>query len=98
LIANFIAKSLKKKGFKVITYDTRGLSEVIINGDTGFTIPRGNIKGLINATRYLLKNEELSIKMGLESRKRAEQYFNLEQMINEYVYELSKCISDSYVQ
>jgi glycosyltransferase involved in cell wall biosynthesis len=85
-------------GKPVITYDTGGLSEVIINGVTGFTIPRGNIKGLINATRYLLKNEELSIKMGLEGRKRAEQYFNLEQMINEYVYELSKCISDSYVQ
>jgi glycosyltransferase involved in cell wall biosynthesis len=46
------------------------------------------------AVKYLLENEEVAIKMGMEGRKRVEKLFNLNRMVEEYAYELRRNIED----
>jgi glycosyltransferase involved in cell wall biosynthesis len=53
-------------------------------------VSRGNLKGLISAVEYLLKNEDEAKRMGREGRKRVEHFFNLNRMVDQYARELQK--------
>jgi len=77
-------------GKPVVAYDSGGLSEIIVDGVTGLLVSRGNLKGLISAVEYLLKNEDEAKRMGREGRKRVEHFFNLNRMVDQYARELQK--------
>ena len=48
----------------IIASDVGGLKDIVINATTGFLIPPGNSKALVNAMRFLLRNPQKSKKMG----------------------------------
>ncbi|VEE09383.1 glycosyltransferase [Neisseria animalis] len=48
----------------VVTYDMAGISEMVVNGQTGYCIPFGESGQFIEAVRTLVENPELRRKMG----------------------------------
>jgi glycosyltransferase involved in cell wall biosynthesis len=85
-----VALEAMAAGKPVVAYDSGGLSEIIVDGVTGLLVSRGNLKGLISAVEYLLKNEDEAKRMGREGRKRVEHFFNLNRMVDQYARELQK--------
>jgi len=71
-----------RAGLPVVASDVGGVSEVVLEGQTGFLIPRGNWKTLHSRLKTLLTNPELRVRMGKEGRKRYEQLFTLDRMVN----------------
>ncbi|MEM2424984.1 MAG: glycosyltransferase family 4 protein [Candidatus Bathyarchaeia archaeon] len=60
-------------GKPVVAYESGGISEIIVNGVTGLLVPKGDVKSLTSAVRYLIENEDIAKKMGREGRKRVER-------------------------
>ena len=71
-------------GKPVVAYDVGANSEGIIHGETGLLAEWGNIKQLSSHVATLLSDEKLAVRMGQNARKRAEEMFSLDRMINYY--------------
>jgi len=71
-------------GKPVVAYDVGANDEGIVHGETGLLADWGNVEQLSLHVRSLLKDEELGLRMGRNARKRAEEMFRLDKMINSY--------------
>jgi glycosyltransferase involved in cell wall biosynthesis len=79
-------------GKPVVAYDIGANGEEIINGETGFLAPWGNVRQLESCVRELLLNEGLVKTMGQKARKLAEEKFSLDRMKNNYVRLVGKVL------
>ena len=62
-------------GVPCISFDCPyGPSDIINNGNDGFLIPNGNIQAMADKICYLIKNEEIRIKMGKKAHQSAMRY------------------------
>ena len=61
----------------VIATPVGGVPEVIRNGDNGLLVPVNNPLKLAEAIQYLLDNEDVRVRLGLEGRKLIERSFSL---------------------
>jgi len=61
----------------VIVTNIPGPSEVVVDSDTGFIVPPGDIEAMVEKMMYLLKNPDVAKTMGVRGRKRAEEVFNV---------------------
>ena len=79
-----------RAGLPVVASNVGGVSEAVIDGATGFLVPRGDIEGLSNRLERLLRNPALRAQMGAKGRRRYEMHFTAEQMLRKTmkVYEL----------
>ena len=66
----------------VIACDSGGTPEVVADGTTGILVEPGNVESLSNAVLKLANDPELRKKMGVEGRKRHENLFSLDTLIN----------------
>jgi len=66
----------------IIAMNSGGVSEVIEDKVSGFLVPAGNIKAASLKIVELLANPQRRIELGLSGRKRAEENFSTEVMIN----------------
>lgn len=75
---------LEASAFRVpiVAADVGGISEAVINGETGLLVEAENPEALANAVATLLDNAELRKKMGETGRQRYETRFSLDQMTN----------------
>ncbi|MFC1658850.1 glycosyltransferase, partial [Candidatus Omnitrophota bacterium] len=64
----------------VLATDTGGISEVIIQGKTGFLIPLGDINRMAERLIELLKNENLRKRIGQEASGFLGDHFTIENM------------------
>ena len=64
-------------GRAVITTDTVGCRETVKDGVNGFLVPPYNCDVLAQKMMYFIKNPEMVIQMGIESRKIAEEKFDI---------------------
>ena len=64
-------------GRAVITTDTVGCRETVKDGVNGFLVPPYNSDVLAQKMMYFIKNPEMIIQMGIESRKIAEEKFDI---------------------
>lgn len=64
-------------GRAVITTDMPGCRETVIDGLNGFLVPPRNPRKLAKTMEIFIRNKDLIKKMGYESRKLAEQKFNV---------------------
>lgn len=60
-----------------VSYITGGTPGAMIDGKTGFLVPKGNVDQFSKKLRVLLTNESIRFKMGIEGRKYVIKRFNL---------------------
>lgn len=71
-------------GKPVIATDGGATRELVIDGETGFLVPQKSPERLAEKIEALLDNAELRKKMGIRSRERIEQEFNIGKMTSEH--------------
>ncbi len=61
----------------VVASDVGGLSELVVDGETGVLVPPGDASGLADALGRLVVDRELRRKLGAAGRARADEHFDL---------------------
>lgn len=69
-------------GKPVVAFDVDGAKELVINDKTGYLIPPKNIELLREKMLFLLKNPEISYKMGEAGREIVKELFPVEKMVD----------------
>jgi len=69
----------------VVATDIRGCREEVADGETGFLVPVGDPERLAEAILKLLKDEKLAQEMGDNGRRRVEQEFDQELVLEKQV-------------
>ena len=73
-------------GRPIVTTDSIGCRETVVDGYNGFLIPIKNSDALAERLRVLLENEKLRQDMGHNSRELAERYFSIENVIEKHLH------------
>ncbi len=71
-----------RAGLSVITSDVGGANESVIDGETGFLIPRGDVETLKGKLSLLINNNDLRVKMGKRGYLRFLNNFTFEHMLD----------------
>ena len=72
-------------GRPVITCNSVGCKETVIDGYNGYLIPTKNVDALVEKLDILLSNPSLRQEMGRNSRKYAEEYFSIDVVIDKHL-------------
>ncbi len=64
-------------GRPIITSNMPGCRETVIDGVNGFLVEKQNVKQLVDKMRYFLNNKDKMQGFGVESRKIAEEHFDI---------------------
>lgn len=72
-------------GRPIVTTDSIGCRETVVDGYNGFLIPIKNSKALADKLQVLFDNKGLRIKMGRNSRMLAERDFSIENVIEKHL-------------
>lgn len=70
-------------GLPVVATDVGGVSEAVVDGETGFLVPPGNSDALAVALDRLLADPALRRRMGDAGRRRALEHFTEESMLTD---------------
>jgi len=70
-----------RAGLPVIATDVGGVREAVVDGQTGYLYPRGDITTLSKHIKRLILDEQLQMNMGNQGRMRYEKNFKLENMV-----------------
>ncbi|MDL1894828.1 glycosyltransferase family 4 protein [Anaerolineae bacterium CFX7] len=65
----------------VVGPNTGGIAESVVNGETGFLVPAGDVTGFADATARLMRDPDLRQRMGAAGRAHVAKYFSLEQHV-----------------
>ena len=77
-------------GVPVVATRGGGIPELIIDGETGLLVERGDAKALADAIIRLLSDEELRKSMGKAARKRAIELFSWERIVENLLNQYKK--------
>lgn len=80
-VVNLEAMVMRKP---VVSFDVGGVSELVIDKETGFLIAPKDVKAFAAAIIDLIKNKEKAKRMGWAGRKRVEGNFTLEMMVRRH--------------
>jgi glycosyltransferase involved in cell wall biosynthesis len=69
-----------RAGLPTVVSDVNGCSEAILEGETGYCIPQGDVETLRSRLRTLITDSELRVKMGQLARQRYEREYTFETM------------------
>ncbi|MDN5348175.1 MAG: hypothetical protein PWP65_1739 [Clostridia bacterium] len=78
----------------VIAFTGGGPEEIILHGETGFLVERGNCQALASAALELLSDHKKARAMGYAGRRRVAEHFNLEKMLQETVKVYRECLEN----
>ncbi|MBI5375890.1 MAG: glycosyltransferase [Candidatus Schekmanbacteria bacterium] len=78
--SNVILESMAS-GKPVVATDVGGNMEAIEEGETGFLVKAGDFNTMSDRILQLFQDENLKKSMGIKARKRAEDFFSIEKMI-----------------
>jgi glycosyltransferase involved in cell wall biosynthesis len=70
-----------RAGLPVVASDVGGVSEAVVDGDTGFLVPRGDDLMFHRRMAELVADPELRQRMGSAGRDRYQRIFTVEQML-----------------
>ena len=68
-------------GLPIISTDQGAITESVIDGVNGFIVEKQNPQQIAEKIKFLIENPELKKKMGKESRRRYEENFTEEKMV-----------------
>jgi N-acetyl-alpha-D-glucosaminyl L-malate synthase BshA len=61
-----------------------GMPEVVVEGESGYLLPVGDVEGMADRAIAILSNADLQQRLGRAGRKLAEEKFNVEQVVPMY--------------
>lgn len=82
-------------GLPVIATRGGALPEVIIDGETGILVERGDAAGLAQALRLLLRDPQLRARMGAAGRERVQRLFTWDRAVNELERLYARVVADA---
>jgi glycosyltransferase involved in cell wall biosynthesis len=65
-------------GLPVVAYDIRGCNDLVVDGETGYLVPLGDMHGLTDRLAWLAQHPLERHTMGTAGRRRIEEAFSLE--------------------
>ena len=68
-------------GLPVVAYDIRGCNDLVVDGETGFLVPFGDVHGLADKLAWLAQHPDERHRMGMAGRNRIEETFSLEAVL-----------------
>jgi glycosyltransferase involved in cell wall biosynthesis len=71
-----------RAGLPVVASSVGGVDEAVRDGETGFLVPRGDVGLLRDRIERLLVSPALRLSLGAQGRTRYEQYFTLQQLVD----------------
>lgn len=72
-------------GLPVIASDVGGVSEAVIDSETGYLVPRGDKAAIVSSIQEILTSEEKRQEMGRNGRERFEKNFTFEIMLEKTI-------------
>jgi len=72
-------------GKPVVATRVGGVSEIMIDGETGFLKRLGDVTGLAKSVRLLARDPELCASMGAAAKARASSEFSAEASVGKYL-------------
>lgn len=79
----FIEAAARK--LPVVATRTGGISDIVVEGETGYLVPVGDSAAIARALTPLLEDAQLRTRQGLAARKRVEDHFLLSHMVDKYL-------------
>jgi glycosyltransferase involved in cell wall biosynthesis len=70
-------------GTPLVVSNIPGHSEIVVNSQTGYIVPAGNIHAMAEAVLAIIKNKSLSNKFSENGRRRVEDVFNLNKIVKQ---------------
>jgi len=83
----FVALEAMASGKPVVAFDVGGVPELVLDGQTGLLVPRGDIEGLANAIIRILADNKLMTELGQNGRQRSQEFSidkHIEQLVDIY--------------
>jgi glycosyltransferase involved in cell wall biosynthesis len=77
----------------VIATSIRGAREEVLDGETGFLVPVGNVKALGDAMLKLVRDSELRKSMGENGRMRVEKFFDESKVIEKELFTINELLA-----
>lgn len=90
----FTALESMALGVPVVAFDSGGTKEVVIDGQTGYILPR-NSKLLAEKVISLYENENLTL-MGEKGTKRVKENFSMDICTDNYMHLYNELVNKSY--
>ena len=78
----------------IITSDEGGISEIVVNGETGFVIERKNVNKLVEKLSILITDQGIREKMGINGKKRFLDNFTLSHFEKNMMTVFDKLLKD----
>jgi glycosyltransferase involved in cell wall biosynthesis len=69
----------------VVASKVGGLPEVIIDGETGFLLPLGDVEGMAGKVLELLSDRGVYMRLAKAGRDRSKELFNVQRVLNMYL-------------
>jgi glycosyltransferase involved in cell wall biosynthesis len=70
-------------GLPVVSTSIGGIPEMVIQNETGFLVPAGNVAALAGAIEKMINDRSLARKLGQAGYERAQRLFSIEKNVRE---------------
>lgn len=84
-------------GVPVVSSNAGGLPELVVDGETGFLCPLGDVEAMTEATARLLTDDALQAQMAAASAARAADEFGLDRVIPRYEAHYERVLAEASV-
>jgi len=74
-----------RHGLPSASFDVGGIPEVVVDGETGFLVPFGEVRKLSEAIVTLANDSVRRKRMGAQARDRAESHFSADKVVGSYL-------------
>lgn len=82
-------------GRPIITCNSVGCKETVVNGVNGYLIPPKNVDALVEKLDMLLGDKELRVKMGKAGRAYAEEWFDIKTVVSRHLSIYSELVGNN---
>lgn len=85
-----------RAGLPVVATDVGGVKEAVLDGETGFLVPRGDANLLARCLRELISDPELRARKGRAARRHYESHFTFDRLVRETLSLYQSVLSEGH--